>query len=556
MSNLPPERSGGRIVVDALRLHGVDCLFGVPGESYLEILDAIIDVPLRFINCRHEGAAAHMAEAYGKLTGRPGVAIVTRGPGACHASIGLHVARQDQTPLILLVGQTPRGMLGREATQEIDIAAMFGWTTKWAGQIDDPGRIPEVLSRAFHLAVSGRPGPVAVALPEDMLRQTVAVMDTEPYGTARPSPGSADLAALRHHLGRAKQPLMVVGGGGWTAQASADLAAFAEANGLPTAADFRCQDMIDNRLSCYVGDLGIAKSPGLSRRLAEADLLLLVGSRLGDIATQGFSLVEAPNARPTLIHVFPDGDELGHVYRPDLAMVSGIPEFAKAARALEAVDSAPWHAWAEAARADYTTTLEPVICPGPLDMYAVMQTLNQALPEDAIITTDAGNFSGWPQRFHQYIRFPSQLGPRNGAMGYSVPAGIAAKVVAPERTVVSFVGDGGFQMSGLELATAVQHGLDPIVLVINNGLYGTIRMHQERRHPGRVSATELKNPDFAALGRAAGAFGASVARTEDFAPALEQALAAGRAAVLDLQLNPEAISTSTTLSALGAQARP
>lgn len=542
-------RTGGRILVDALKAHGVDMVFGVPGESYLEVLDNFYDAPgIRFMTCRHEAGAANMAEAYGKMTGNPGVCFVTRGPGACHASVGVHIAHQDSTPLVMFVGQVPRPFVGREAFQEVDVERLFGWTAKWAAQIDDPARMPEFVSRAFHTARSGRPGPVVLAIPEDMQRETAVVADVEPAMPAPGYPGRMELRRLHELLARAKRPLLILGGGGWTAEACDDLAAFAEANRIPTLVEFRRQDLLSNHHPSYAGDLAYAKDPKVSERLRQADFVLAVGTRLGDVTTEGYTLLQPPRPQATLVHVYPDADEIGRVYRPDLAIVASMAEFAAAVRTLEPVEWTAWGDWAEAARRDYLETLEAVASPGTVDLYRVMDTVRTRLPQDAIITVDAGNFSGWPQRFYQFTRFRTLLGPANGAMGYGVPAGIAAKLVAPDRPVVSFVGDGGFMMTGNELATAIHHGAAPLILVFNNGIYGTIRLHQEKQFPGRISGTDLTNPDFARYAESFGAFGAAVERTEDFAPAFEDALACGRAAVLDIRMDPEAITTRTTLT--------
>jgi acetolactate synthase-1/2/3 large subunit len=552
-------RSGGRVLVDALIGQGVDTVFCVPGESFLATLDALYDSRnrIRLIVCRHEAGAANMAEAYGKLTGRPGVVFVTRGPGACHGSIGLHTGFQDSTPMLMLIGQVQREAADREAFQEIDYRRMFGQLAKWVGQIDDAERIPELMSRAFHTMLAGRPGPVVLALPEDMQRDEVAVADLGPHHRVEPHPGAADLARLRELLAAAERPLLLVGGGGWSAQAAADIGAFATANALPVAASFRCQDYVDNSLPCYVGDLGTGPNPALLRRVGEADLLLVIGPRLGEITTQGYKLLKPPRLKQALVHIHADAEELGRVYYPDLAINSSAGPFAAALRALAPVPSPRWADWAQAARADYEASLKPAGSIGALDMSAAMRTLRETLPADSIVTIDAGNFSGWAQRYWPFRRYRSQLGPTSGAMGYGVPAAVAAALVEPERRTVAFVGDGGFLMSGQELATAVQYGARPLVLVFNNGMYGTIRMHQERDFPGRVIGTELRNPDFAALARSFGAFGATVEKTAEFKPALDEALAAGSAALLDLRIDPEAISTRTSLSAIrqASQAR-
>jgi acetolactate synthase-1/2/3 large subunit len=555
-TNLPLQ-SGGQLVVAALRAHGVEMAFSVAGESYLEVLDALYDAPeIRLITCRQEGGAAFMAEAYGKLTGKPGVLLVTRGPGACNASIGVHTAYQDSTPMVVLVGQVARHQIDREAFQEVDFRKMYAPLAKWVTQIDLAERVPELMNQAFQVATSGRPGPVVVALPEDMLRDQRAAAVVGPYRAVRAHPGTADLAEMRRLLAAAERPIVMVGGSGWSDAAAADIARFAMANELPVCCSFRRQDIVDNRLPCFVGDLGTGAAPSLVARIKAADLVLAVGARIGEITSQGYTLLDLPDPGKVLIHVHAAAEELGRVFRPTLAIQSGMPEFAAAAVALEPITKPRWQTWRAEARAEYEKGLVPTpLGEAPaLDLGRIMQWLRERLPDDAIVTSDAGNFSGWPNRFLQYRRPGRQLGPTSGAMGYGVPAAVAAKLVHPGRIVVGFCGDGGFMMTGQELATALGEGIGPIILLFNNAMYGTIRMHQERRFPGRVVGTALKNPDFAALARAYGAFGASVTRTEEFAPAFEAAVASGRPAVIELRMDPEMITTRTTLSALRRQA--
>ncbi len=547
-------RSGGQILVDQLVLHGADIAFGVPGESYLAVLDALHDAPLRLVVCRHEGGAANMAEAYGKLTGRPGICLVTRGPGATHASVGVHTAFQDSTPMLLLVGQVARGTTGREGFQEVDYRAMFGPLAKWATQVEEAARLPEVLARAFAVATSGRPGPVVVALPEDMLAEEAEAEDARPQRPVAAAPGARELEILRGRLRTARRPLIVVGEGGWTARAGEDIAAFAQANAVPVAASFRCQDFVDNACPAYAGHAGLGMDPALARRIEEADLLLAVGGRLGEIPSAGWTLVAPPVPRQALVHVHPDPGELGAVFQPALGIVSGLEQFAAAARALPP-DPAGRQELVLQARAEYVANLEGVReLPGALQMAGVMAHLRERLGPEAIVTCGAGNFTVWAHRYYEFSRYPSQLAPRSGAMGYGVPAAVAAKAVHPERPVVCLAGDGDFLMTGQELATAVQEELPIVVLVVNNGMYGTIRMHQERRYPGRVVGTDLRNPDFAAYARAFGAHGALVERTEDFPGAFEEALACGRPALLELRVDPEAITPRGTLSELRAAA--
>ncbi len=545
-------RTGGQILIDQLKIHGADMAFCVPGESYLAALDALHDAgdAIRLVTCRQEAGAANMAEAYGKLTGRPGICFVTRGPGAAHAAVGLHTAFQDSTPLILFVGQVARDMTEREAFQEMDYRRFFDQCAKWSAQIDDPARIPELVSHAFHTATSGRPGPVVLALPEDMLVERVGVADAMAFRPARAHPGPDDMARLRRMLAAARRPLLLLGGGTWTPDAVADITRFAEANDLPVVGAFRCQDRMDNRHRNYVGELGIGSNPKLVQRFRDTDLLLTVGPRLGEMTSQGYTLFDIPNPKQPLVHVHPGAEELGRVYRPALAINAGMPGFAAAAAALDPVDPAAWRDWTRSARDDYLANLEIEPSVGDLDMAHVVAVLREKLPPDTIITNDAGNFSGWAHRYLQFSTYPSQLGPTSGAMGYGLPAAVAAAAVHPERRVVCFVGDGGVMMSAQEIATAVHHGFKPIILVVNNGIYGTIRMHQEREYPGRRSATDLTNPDFAAFAQSFGAFGETVEKDDDFAGAFDRAVAADRVALLDLRTDPNAITTRTTLAAI------
>jgi acetolactate synthase-1/2/3 large subunit len=551
-------RTGGQILVDALKIHGVDSVFCVPGESYLAVLDALHGSreTIRTFSCRQEGGAANMAEAYGKLTGRPGVLFVTRGPGACNAAVGVHTAHQDSTPMVVFIGQVASEQEEREAFQELDYRRFYAPLCKWAAQIEDPRRIPELVSQAFHRATSGRAGPVALALPEDMLRKRAQVPDAGSYRPAMPGVSAAAMADLRALLNAAERPLMIVGGGGWTEEACRDIVAFAEKNDLPAGASFRCQDRFDNTHDNYVGDVGIGISPDLARRVREADLILAVGPRLGEITTQGYTLLSPPRPRQKLVHVYPDPDELGRVYQTDLSICAGIPQFARAAAGQKPVRSKAWEKWSKEARADYLNNLEPSGgLPDALDMAAVIAHLRDVLPAEAILTTDAGNFSGWMQRFYQYRRYPTQLGPTSGAMGYGIPAAIAARLVHPDRPVVGFCGDGGCLMTGQEIATAVHYGIDPVILVINNDMYGTIRMHQERDYPGHVIGTALTNPEFAVWAKSFGAFGELVTKTDEFPAAFRRASNAGRIALLELRINPELITTRTTLSAIREAAR-
>jgi acetolactate synthase I/II/III large subunit len=539
-------RTAARILVDQLLVHGVDTAFCVPGESYLGVLDAIGDSPIRLFTTRHEAGAANMADAYGKLTGRPGICLVTRAPGATHASVGIHTAYQDSTPLVLFVGQVPRRHLGREAFQELDYSRMFGEMAKLVTTADEASALPEMVSHAFHTATSGRPGPVVIALPEDVQADEADVQDAEPYRPVQASPAAADAERALELLASAERPLIVVGGGGWSEQAGRDVLAFAEASNIPVAASFRRQDYVDNGSSVYAGPLTIGMDPALAQRVRDADVLLALGTRLGEIATQQYSLLDPPRPAQTLIHVHADPDELGRVYEADLPIVSGSPQFAAALRPIEGAHRARW---VEEGRRDYLANLRHPKLPGDLELAEVIAYLRERLPDDAVLTNGAGNYTVWCHRFYEFHRYGTQLAPCAGAMGYGIPAAIAAKLLYPERPVVCVSGDGDFLMSGHELATAAQYGAAIVVLVVNNGMLGTIRMHQERQF-GRGVATDLVNPDFVAYGRAFGAQAALVERTADFAAAFEEALAAGRPALLELRVDPEAISPRATLSQL------
>jgi len=548
-------RTAAQILVDALKIHGVETAFCVPGESYLAVLDALYDARerIKLIVARQDGGAAYMAEAYAKVTGKPGVCFVTRGPGATNASIGVHTAQQDSTPMILFIGQVPGEFADREAFQEVDYRQMFGPMTKWTAQIDRPERMHEYVSHAFHLATSGRPGPVVLALPEDMLTQTATVTDVAPYQVVQASPSPSDMERLRGLLAKAKQPLVILGGAVWTQEARRDLQAFAESSGLPIACSFRFQDLIDNNHANYVGDVGIGINPKLAARVRDADVLLVVGARLGEMTTGAYTLVEPPLPKQKLVHVHAGAEELGRVYQGELLVNSGMPQFASALKGLK-LDGAAWKSWREQARADYLEWTKPAAIPGKVQLAEVVAWMRETLPRDAIIANGAGNFAGWISRFYRYPGLRTQVAPTNGSMGYGVPAGIAAKVAHPERLVVSVNGDGDFLMNGQELATAVQYQLPVIFIVVNNGMYGTIRMHQEREYPARVYATALQNPDFVALARAYGANGELVEETPEFAPAFERAMNAGRPSLIEVRIDPQAITTSTTLDAIRARA--
>jgi acetolactate synthase-1/2/3 large subunit len=556
MNLAPRARSGGEILVDQLRIHGVERAFCVPGESYLAVLDALYGAreAIDLVVCRQEGGAANMAEAYGKLTGRPGICFVTRGPGASNAAIGVHTASQDSTPLVLFVGQVGSDFVEREAFQEVDYRRMFGPMAKWVASIDRADRIPEFVSHAFHLAMSGRRGPVVLALPEDMLAAQATVADAAPYKIVQAHPGAADLAAMRDMLANSQQPLVVVGGSGWDVQAVDDLRRFAEASGLPIGCAFRFQDLFDNRHPNYIGDVGIGINPRLAQRIREADLIVAIGPRLGEMTTGGYTLLAPPRPAQRLIHVHAGSGELGRVYQADLLINASMAPMAAALASMPPLGGERWRDWTRAAHADYLENLKPGTMPGVVDMAQIVIWLREKLPRNAIIATGAGNYTGWVHRFWQHSKFRTQLSPTSGAMGYGVPAAIAAKRTHPERTVVSFSGDGCFLMNGQELATAVQYGVAVIFIVVNNGMYGTIRMHQEREYPGRVWATALTNPDFAALARAYGAHGETVEATSDFAPAFERARASAKPALIEVRIDPQAITTRTTLDEIRRKA--
>jgi acetolactate synthase-1/2/3 large subunit len=549
-------RTGGKILVDQLLIHGADMAFCVPGESYLEVLDALFDVRdrIKLVNARHEAGAANMAEAYGKLTGKPGICMVTRGPGACHAAVGVHTAFQDSTPMILLIGQVGRDMMDREAFQEIDYRQMFGPVAKWAAQIDVTARIPEYIARAFHIATSGRPGPVVLALPEDMLTEVTQSGDAVCYQPTQPAAAPQAFAPIRELLDGAKKPMILVGGSDWSDRACAQLRGFAEANGIPVATSFRRQDIFDNRSSCFAGDLGTSGPPALVQRFKEADLLFVIGARLGEMTTQGYTILSAPRARPKLVHVHADANELGKVFTPDIAVLSSADNFMAGLAECRWFTAERWSTWRNSARTDYLGAVAAPDCTQALDLAAAMIELGKRIGDNTIVTLDAGNHTGWPQRYLTYARPGRQIGPTNGAMGYSVPAAVAASLVHPDRIVIGCVGDGGFMMSGQEISTAVQHGGKPIILLFNNNMYGTIRMHQEREHPSRVVGTDLVNPDFVAMAQAMGAHAERITHTAEFAPALERAITAGRAALLELCTDREQISTRTTITKLRAAA--
>ena len=548
-------RSGAEVLIDQLVIHGVRHVFCVPGESYIAALDALHDRPIAVTVCRQEGGAAMMAEAIGKATGRPGICFVTRGPGATNAASGLHVARQDSTPMILFVGQIARDMREREAFQELDYRAVFGSIAKWVTEIDDAARIPELISRAFFTATNGRPGPVVIALPEDMQIERVAVADAPAFEPVETWPGQTDMSRLQKLIWAAARPIVLAGGSRWSEPAAAALQRFAERFALPVATTFRRAHLFDALHPGYAGDLGIGANPALLGRIKAADLIVLIGGRLGELPSQRYTLLDIPGPRQTLVHVHPGAEELGRVYRPQLAIHAAPTAFAAALEGLQPRNEIGWREEAKSAHAEFLAWTErPTAVPGAVNLGEIVAGLRETLPADAVICNGAGNFSIWVHRYHRYRRYGTQIAPIAGSMGYGVPAAVAMKRLDPERTVIAFAGDGDFLMTGQEFATAVQYELPIIVIVVDNGMYGTIRMHQEREYPGRMIGTQLQNPDFAAYARAFGGFGATVEKTADFAGAFAAAQRSGKPAIVHLKVDPEAITPATTLDAIRRQA--
>ena len=545
-------RTGGQILVDQLITHGVEQLFCVPGESFLAVLDALHDASIAVPVCRQEGGAAMMAEAQGKLTGKPGICFVTRGPGATNASAGVHIAHQDSTPLLLFVGQVARDALGREAFQELDYGAVFGSMAKWVVQIDDPARVPELISRAFHVATSGRPGPVVIALPEDMLTEAATVADALPYAVTETHPSAAQIAELQQRIEAAERPVVILGGSRWSDAAVQQFAGFAEAFALPVYCSFRRQMLFSAQHPSYGGDLGLGANPKLLQAIRASDLVLLIGGRLSEVPSQGYELIDIPTPQQALVHVNADADELGKLYRATQAIHATPQAFAAAVASLRPSAPPKWAAATVQAHQDFLAWSDPapIRIPGPLQMGEVMTHLREVLPADTIFCNGAGNFATWVHRFWPFTTFASQLAPTSGSMGYGLPAGVGGKRLWPQREVVVFAGDGDFLMHGQEFATAVQYGLPIIVVLLDNAMYGTIRMHQEKHYPGRVSATQLKNPDFRGYAEVFGGHGERVTTTEEFGPALARARASGKPAILHCLLDPEAITPGSTLQSI------
>jgi acetolactate synthase-1/2/3 large subunit len=543
------KRTGGQLIVEALKANGVQRISCVPGESFLAVLDALHDSDIKVLVCRQEGGAAMMADTWGRLTGEPGICMVTRGPGATNASAGLHIARQDSIPMILFIGQVQRDAREREAFQEVEFRRAFTEFAKWVGEIDDAARIPEFVTRAFAVATSGRPGPVVLTLPEDMLRDEVEAPEALPYVPVAAHPGRNQLADLRKRLTTAERPMVILGGTRWDEEAVTGIKQFAERFKLPVGCSFRRQMLFDHLHPNYAGDVGIGINPALAKEIKEADLLILLGGRLSEMPSSGYTLVDIPYPRQQLVHIHPDPSELGRVYRPDLAICASPTDFVAALADFAPPHEAPWAERTERMHAAYLAwSTTPEKSPGAVHMGRIMDWIEANTADDTIFTNGAGNYATWLHRFHRFRRFNTQSAPTSGSMGYGLPAAVAAKQLFPEREVICFAGDGCFMMHGQEFATAVQHELPLIALVINNGMYGTIRMHQEREYPGRVSATALDNPDFAALARAYGGHGETVKATEEFGPAFERARASGKPAIIEIALDPEAITPSRTLT--------
>ncbi|MDQ7262105.1 thiamine pyrophosphate-binding protein [Paracoccus sp. PS-1] len=540
-------RNGGQLLVESLVALGAEKGFGVPGESYLAVLDALHDTQgkLDFVLCRNEGGAAFMAAAWGKLTGQPGLCFVTRGPGVTNASIGVHTAMQDSAPMILFVGQVATSMKGREAFQEIDYRAVFGTIAKWAVEIDDVGRIPEILARAWTTALTGRPGPVVIALPEDMLTSlTDAAPLAGPARITEPAPTAEALAEALAVLEGAARPLILLGGCNWTEAGQKALQGFAEASDIPVVAAFRYQDQFDNFSPVYAGEAGVGMPAHVRKLILDADAILAINVRFGEMTTDGYTLLDVPVPAQKLIHVHASDREIGKIYQPTLGIQAGPNAFAAALRPVKG----NWAAWRANGRKAYEDGFEAPAQPSPVDMVLATAHLREVLPEDAILTNGAGNFTVWPNKFYKFGPKARLLAPQSGAMGYGVPAAVAAKVAFPERTVVCFAGDGDFQMNCQELGTAMQAGAQPIILVLNNGIYGTIRAHQERNYPGRVSGTTMENPDFVMLAQAYGYHAERVEATEDFPAAFARARASRTGALLELNISPEALTPRQTLS--------
>jgi acetolactate synthase-1/2/3 large subunit len=543
------KRTGGQLIVEALKANGVKQVSCVPGESYLAVLDALYESGIETLVCRQEGGAAMMADTWGRLTGEPGICMVTRGPGATNASAGLHIARQDSIPMILFIGQVQRDAREREAFQEVEYRRAFTEFAKWVGEIDDARRIPEFVTRAFAVATSGRPGPVVLTLPEDMLVELVDAPEAKPYTPVEAHPGLRQVKEFAKLLSEAKKPMVIVGGTRWDEEAVADFQTFAEKFRLPVGCSFRRQMLFNHLHSSYAGDVGIGINPALAKEIKEADLVVLLGARMSEMPSSSYTLLNIPYPEQKLIHIYPEAEELGRIYRPDLAIVASPKNFVEALSDLDA-PSAP--VWAERTKAMHESYLNwstpPKAGPGNVQMGPIMDWIEANVGKDAIFTNGAGNYATWVHRFHRFQSYNTQSAPTSGSMGYGLPAAVAAKQIFPNREVICFAGDGCFMMHGQEFITAVRYNLPIITVIVNNGIYGTIRMHQERDYPGRVSGTDLVNPDFKAFAEAYGGHGELVTKTEDFGPAFERARASGKPAIIEVQLDPEAITPARTLT--------
>ncbi|MBX5157737.1 thiamine pyrophosphate-binding protein [Rhizobium sp. NZLR8] len=549
------KRTGGQLIVEALKANGVKRLSCVPGESFLAVLDALRDSEIDVVVCRQEGGAAMMADCWGRLTGEPGICMVTRGPGATNASAGLHIAKQDSIPMILFIGQVQREAREREAFQEVEFRRAFTEFAKWVGEIDDAARIPEFVTRAFAVATSGRPGPVVLTLPEDMLRDEVEAPRAKHYVSVEAHPGRRQIDDLYVRLLKAERPMVILGGTRWDADAVADFAGFAERFRLPVGCSFRRQMLFDHLHPCYAGDVGIGINPALAKEIKESDLLILLGARMSEMPSSSYTLIDIPYPQQSLMHIHPDASELGRIYRPDLAICAAPADFVATLADLEAPAEPRWAERTKHMHQAYLSwSKPPATGPGPVHMGPIMEWLEANTRPETIFTNGAGNYATWVHRFHRFRRFNTQAAPTSGSMGYGLPAAVAAKRLLPEREVICFAGDGCFLMHGQEFATAIRYGLAIIAVVVNNGIYGTIRMHQEREYPGRVSSTDLTNPDFAALARAYGGHGETVEQTAEFGPAFERARASGKPAIIEIKLDPEAITPTRTLSEI-AQAK-
>ena len=541
-------RHGGHILVDQLKVNGIKRVFSVPGESFLAALDGLYNSGIENIVCRQEGGAAMMAEADAKITSSPGVVFVTRGPGATNASSGIHIAMQDSTPLIVFVGQVPLAHRDREAFQEIDYERFFSPIAKWVAEVKDLKRLPEYISRAFQVSQGGRPGPVIISLPEDILSGVCEVPDRPRVVLGQQFTSDSEVKKIEKAIIKAERPLVIAGGTGWSKEAVKNLGVFVKNFNLPVATTFRRQHLMDNRHDCYIGDLGTGMNPALAKTVKESDLIIAIGTRLGEIATGGYELIDPKKPEQKIIHIHKDPNELGHVYQPTLSVLSSTENILNQFIDLPKLVNPEWSARTNEVRNNYLNWITPKETPGPVKLEKIIEWLSNNLPEDSIVTNGAGNYAAFLHRYFVFKEYPTAIGPTSGSMGYGFPASIAAKLRFPDKTVICLAGDGCFQMTLNEMSTAAHNKLAIIVIVVNNGKYATIRMHQEKHYPGRVSGTEIHNPDFAALAKAYGGFGVKVQKTEDFVAAYDQAVASGLLSVIELKIDDEVLSTSQTVS--------